>query len=158
MSVARVLRHPLLPPVALALAFWPVWEWYLVRITGPWDEPWGLMAFLAAVVFLLWQKPPEKNRRPALLPAGILLVFYIVAYPHLHPLLRAATAVMAIGLTLASWRLGRIFHAGLWGLLLLSLPILHMLQFVLGYPLRTITALLSSLLLRMNGFAVRPKA
>jgi exosortase/archaeosortase family protein len=157
MRAGQILRDPSLPPLALALAFWPVWRWYAMRITAPWEEPWGLVALLAAVIFLLWRRPPEHTARPALLPAGALLLLYLITYPILPPLARASIAVTALGVTLASWRLGRVFHMGIWGLLLLSLPIVPALQFFLGYPLRTITALIASALLRMNGFAVRPE-
>lgn len=157
MRTIRIPSGPWLPLAALAVAFWPVWRWYVARITAPWEEPWGIVPLLAAVAFLLWRKPPGEQPAPSLLPAGILLGIYLLGYPFLPPLPRAALAVTAIGTLLASWRLGTVLHAGTAGLLLLSLPIVPALQFYLGFPLRAVTAWLASSLLRMNGFAVRPE-
>ena len=157
MRAIRLPSGPLLPLAALVVAFWPVWMWYALRITAPWEEPWGAVSLLAAVLFLFWRKPPVGLPPTSLLPAGILLVIYLLGYPWLPPLARAVLAVTAIGTLLASWRLGTVLHAGTIGLLLLSLPIVPALQFYLGYPLRAVTAYLASALLRLNGFAVRPE-
>ena len=45
------------------IAFWEVWRWYLSRAVYSWDQPWGLLAFVAAFVFLFASRKslPEKG-------------------------------------------------------------------------------------------------
>jgi exosortase/archaeosortase family protein len=50
--------------------------------------------------------------------------------------------------------LGRRFDLALWGLLVLSLPLSSALQFYLGYPIRSATAMATAPLLRLTGLAV----
>jgi len=98
------------------VAFWEVGRWYLTRAAYSWDQPWGLLAFIAAFVFLLVSKQPwPRTERSLLLPAGAIVV-YIATYFILPPLGRATIAFTALALTLSSLRFGRSFHPGLFGL------------------------------------------
>ncbi|MGI8656995.1 MAG: archaeosortase/exosortase family protein [Pyrinomonadaceae bacterium] len=143
--------------VALQLcAFWPVWCWYAARVTDSMDETWSLLA-LATAVFLLWRGRPQltdKAAPPQLLWPTLLILLYAATYAFLPPLLRALIAVTAIGCTLCSLRFGKSFHAGAFGLLYLSLPLIPSLQFYGGYPLRVLVACAAAPILRLGGFAV----
>jgi exosortase len=79
---------------------------------------------------------------------------YACTYPFLSPLLRGTAAFIALSCLLGAWRFGRALHPGLLGLMLLALPIIPPLQFYIGYPLRLLTAFVSSRLLALNGLAV----
>ncbi len=49
------LRHPGWLIVAQLAACWPVWRWYVQRMTDGSDEPLGILALLAALV-LVWRE------------------------------------------------------------------------------------------------------
>jgi hypothetical protein len=126
------------------IAFWEVWRWYFTRAVYSWDQPWGLLAFIAALVFLfISKKPLPYGERSLFLPA-LLIVVYIATYFVLPPLGRAAIAFTALPLTLSSLRFGKSFHAGLFGLFYLSLPTIPTLQFFGGYPMRVVVAQLTA--------------
>jgi exosortase/archaeosortase family protein len=139
------------------LAFWDVWHWYVARAVYSWDQPWGVLALIAALVFLVAsRKPWPQTERSLLLPA-ILVLFYAATYLTFAPLARATVAFTALAVTTSSLRFGRSFHPGLFGLFYLSLPTLPTLQFFGGYPLRVVVAELTAPILRMSGFAVVPE-
>lgn len=139
------------------LAFWEVWRWYVTRAVYSWDQPWGLLAFLAAFVFLIVSKKPLPRGERSLLIPALLIVVYIVTYPAFPPLARATVAFTALGVTLSLLCFGKLFHPGLFGLLYLSLPALPTLQFFGGYPLRLVIAELTAPILRIGGFGVVPE-
>lgn len=136
------------------LAFWEVWHWYVSRAVYSWDQPWGILAFIAAILFLIAsRKPLPQNERSLVLPA-LMILGYAAIYFVLHPLFRATIAFTAVAMTLSLLRFGKAFHAGLFGLFYLSLPTIATLQFFGGYPLRVVVAELTAPILRMAGFAV----
>jgi exosortase/archaeosortase family protein len=136
------------------LAFWEVWHWYVNRAVYSWDQPWGVVAFVAAILFLIasW-KPLPQDERSLWLPA-VLILLYAATYFVLPPLARALIAFTAVAVTASLLRFGKTFHAGLFGLFYLSLPTIPTLQFFGGYPLRIVVAELTAPILRMAGFAV----
>jgi len=146
-------RVPLILGLQL-VAFWEVWHWYVTRAVYSWDQPWGVVAFVAAILFLIVsRKPLPQNERPLWLPAALILV-YVVTYFVLPPLARAMIAFTAIAVTASLLRFGKGFHAGLFGLVYLSLPTIPTLQFFGGYPLRVVVAEFTAPILRMAGFGV----
>ena len=139
------------------LAFWEVWRWYITRAVFSWDQPWGLLAFVAAFVFLLVSKKPLPRDEPSLLLPAAIIVLYIATYSVFPPLARAIVAFTALAITASLMRFGKPFHPGLFGLLYLSLPALPTLQFFGGYPLRVVVTELTAPILRIGGFAVVPE-
>jgi exosortase/archaeosortase family protein len=139
------------------IAFWEVWRWYISRAVYSWDQPWGLLAFVAAFVFLLASKKPLPQGQRSLLLPVLIIGLYIATYSVFPPLARAAIAFTALALTLSSLRFGQYFHPGLFGLFCLSLPALPSLQFFGGYPMRVVVAELTAPILRLGGFAVTPE-
>src|SRR5262245_48765870 len=140
------------------------------------DEAWGLVALVTAVLFVFLRSRTCRNERGAekmkfnheetkdtnksnsaplrlMLPATLLLC-YSLSYHFLSSLPRAAIAVTAIAATISDIRFGRRMHLGVWGLLLLSLPVVASLQFYIGFPMRAIVARLAAPMLQINGFAV----
>src|SRR5215213_11761560 len=151
------MRRMLLILGVQLVAFWEVWRWYITRAVYSWDHPWGVLAFIAALVFLFVSKKPlPREERSLFLPALSILV-YIATYFVLPPLGRATIAFTALGLTLSSLRFGRSFHPGLFGLFYLSLPTIPTLQFFGGYPMRVVVAQLTAPILRLSSFAVVPE-
>lgn len=139
------------------IAFWEVWQWYVTRAVYSWDQPWGLLAFVAAFVFLFASRKPLPRQQRSLLLPVLLIAAYLVTYTVLPPLARAGIAFTALAVTMCSLRFGKLFHAGLFGLLYLSLPTIPTLQFFGGYPLRVVVAEVTAPILRLAGFAVVPE-
>jgi len=135
------------------VAFWPVWQWYAMRMMDSPEDRWGLLAMGTLVLFFLHSQKTETTQHSLLLPA-LLTLLYAVSYPFLPPLLRAAIAVIAVGSSLSVLHFGKAAPLGVWGLLLLALPVIPSLQFYLGYPLRFIVASVAAPLIRFTGFAV----
>lgn len=135
-------------------AIWPVIKWYMMRILDRSDEPYGLLALATVIVFLFYDRNDAKPKLSSFYtPASILLV-YGLTFHFLPPLLRAVIATTSLACTISIYRSGKPFHAGILGLLLLSLPLISSIQFFIGYPLRAIVGDASALLLQMSGFAV----
>jgi exosortase/archaeosortase family protein len=139
------------------IAFWDVWRWYVSRAVYSWDQPWGVLALIAAIVFLVVSRQPWPQTERSLLLPTLLVIFYAATYFTFAPLARATVAFTALAVTTSSLRFGKSFHPGLFGLFYLSLPTLPTLQFFGGYPLRVVVAELTAPILRMSGFAVMPE-
>jgi exosortase/archaeosortase family protein len=168
---SRLIKQETLLAIEL-LAFWPVWRWYAHRLADQSDEAWGIVALITAILFVFRRKPDavlselEKERgshgingthgkfSSALWAPAALLICYSLSYHILSPLPRAAIAVTAIATTISAMRFGRRLHLGLWGLLLLALPVMASLQFYLGFPMRAVVASLAAPMLQINGLAV----
>jgi exosortase/archaeosortase family protein len=140
-----------------SIAFWEVWQWYIARALYSWDQPWGLLAFIAAIAFLIASRKPLPRQAPSLVVPALLIGLYAATYFVLPPLARAAIAFTAFAVTLTSLRFGKLFHPGVLGLFCLSLPAIPSLQFVGGYPLRIIVAQVTAPILRLGGFSVVPE-
>jgi exosortase/archaeosortase family protein len=142
-------------PVRIALAVllaacWDAWRLLAGRV----EDAAGatmLLVLLGALGWRLWRMKPD-TRISAPMLAG-LLVAYAVATWTGPALLQIGTAVTAV--TILLW--GDARPAQRWpviGAALLALPILPTLDFLLAYPLRRISVLITAALLRMNGMGV----
>jgi hypothetical protein len=129
-----------------AASLWPVWRWYVSRMSDGSDEPWGLAALAAALAFA-W------IGRDGFRFAAVLTLIYALALPVAPALVRAEVAVTALGATLAAVTGARDRFPAIAALLVLSLPLVSSAQFYLGYPLRVLTAAGSAALLNAIGFA-----
>lgn len=136
--------------LAVLVAGWPVLRWYALRLGDGSDEPHGLAALAAALLFAPWRawREPLSPRRHATLAA--LLFLSCAAFPFTPPLARALIFVAALGIAAAP----RGFTLAWSALLALSLPLVATLQFYLGYPLRALTASLAAPLLALGGLRV----
>ncbi len=153
------LRVDALTPLAWlglqAIALWPHWRWAAARVVDGSDDPLGLAA-LAALLLLVWRLEPQLRGTPRpgwLVVAAMATVGATTAMFLAPPLFGALLAALAMA---AGWRAylpsG---HPGLpmAGLAVLALPVVSSLQFYAGYPLRVVTAQLSTWLLQGLGMA-----
>jgi exosortase/archaeosortase family protein len=148
------MKRALLLLTIQLLAFWEVWQWYVYRAVYSWDQPWGILAFVTALAFLLAPRTTSPSPERSLFAPALLITVYAGTYFLFPPLLRAAIAFTALAATTSSIRFGRLFHPGLFGLFYLSLPTIPTLQFFGGYPMRVVVAAVTAPILRLNGFAV----
>lgn len=147
---SSVTRPGLIAAVLLALAFWPVARWYGLRLDDGSDEPMGLLALLAAGWFLWRDRDRLGMSRLSIAAGAIGMVVYLLVFPWLPPMFRALAAIVVAGTV---FRIGRA-PAGVWVLLVLSLPVVASLQFYAGWPLRLGAATLAEGSLQLLGLEV----
>jgi exosortase/archaeosortase family protein len=152
--------------VVLVVALWGVWVDYVRRLRTGIDEPWGLLALgvAAGVVISRSRADPGQARGymgcrfrvgwGTLGVVWLLVVTYAAAREVVPPLVRGVIAMTAVAALLSRLAMGRRFDLALWGLLVFSLPLSSALQFYLGYPIRSATAMTTAPLLRVTGLAV----
>lgn len=137
-----------------ALAFWPVWQWYLRRMVDGSDEPFGVLALLSAIAIILARR---SFARP---PAGVVIVctalagLYLLTYTSLPALARGILAALALACLFSAVAYQRSLQPAIAALLVLSLPLLASLQFFGGFPLRFITTQIVAVGLRVFGWEV----
>jgi exosortase/archaeosortase family protein len=139
----------------LAAALWPTAWWMGQRMVDGSDEPLGLLA-LSALCALVWRCRARLRAAPRLGWLALALAAAVVSSAALWqvpPLVSALVGLLALGAGLAAFLPTIISIAPVFGLSLLSLPLLASLQFYAGYPLRVITAEASRWLLAL-GFTV----
>jgi exosortase/archaeosortase family protein len=148
--------HPAVVVLLAAGATWGGWRWYLERV---WVAPEEAVALAVTVLFLAaagWARRSKLASAPPVphLPMAILLAAYAASHLLLPPIMRAALAIAATLFALYQAALRERPPAAFWGLVALALPVLPSLQFVLGYPMRIVSAALSVALLNAQGLAV----
>jgi exosortase/archaeosortase family protein len=148
--------HPLIAAMLVLAATWRSWNWYLERIGNSPEEAAALVltaAFLG-VLGVASRRPTEPPRPIRLWTVTALLMVYAASEFVLPPIGRAAIAIAA---TLFAFHVA-VFRerppVAFWGLVALALPVLPSLQFVLGYPLRVISAAITVALLQSHGFLI----
>jgi exosortase len=147
-------RHRLLWLMVPVLALWPVWLWMAERAMDRSNDPWELISLATAAV-LIWQRRATPSDQPVSLAAPIaFMLLYACSYHSLPPLARAILAVMVMGACISCVYFDQRMPVALWGLLLLSLPLIASFNFYLGYPLRALAGSATAALLQMNGFSV----
>lgn len=134
---------------AQTLAFWPVWTWMSGRMRDGSDDPMGILA-LGMLLLTLWRSRHHicQNANVLWLFISVLLTL-LAAFLNqtLPPLLAGLIAMSALSATLFAFLPARSSRFSLFGMAVLALPLLSSLQFYAGYPLRVITAEVSSWLL-----------
>jgi exosortase len=138
-----------------AACFWPVWRWYLERLNDGSDEPWAIVALLAAAL-LSWPRNGFRleARDPLLGGATVLTLVYAAMAPFAPPLVRAVLAMTALACSWVSVTGSRDRLPAIACLLVLSVPVIASLQFYAGFPLRVVTAAGATELLNVFGLDV----
>ncbi len=133
----------------LAVALWPTWWWMGQRMADGSDDPLGILA-LTAMATLLFVHRHRLRAAPRLgLQATALMgVVCTTTLQHQLPdLLVALMGLLSLAAGLLAFLPAQVATAPVCGLAVLSLPLLASLQFYAGFPLRVLTAELSSWLL-----------
>jgi exosortase/archaeosortase family protein len=152
-------RVDAVPPLAWlglqAAALWPHWRWAAARVADGSDDPLGLAA-LAALGGLLWKLEPHLRGTPRagwLSAAGTACVAATVAGFFAPPLIGALLAALAMAAGVRAFLPSGQPALPMAGLAVLALPVVSSLQFYAGFPLRVVTAQLSTWLLQLAGLA-----
>ncbi len=147
--------HSLLVVALVMAATWDAWRWYVHRV---WASPEEAASLVLTAVFLGVLGMMRRKEGPSpplpLITVALLLAAFAASYVALPPIGRAAIAVAA---TLFCCYLAAFRERppiAFWGLVALALPVLPSLQFMLGYPMRLVSAALSVALLQAHGLAV----
>lgn len=148
-----------MPPLAWlglqAAALWPHWRWATARLTDGSDDPLGLAA-LVVLGLALWRLAPRLRSAPSrawLAVAMVGTLFATQAAMFAPPLLAACVAVLALVAGLCAFVPSGTPLLPLAGLSVLALPVVSSLQFYAGFPLRVVTAQLSTWALQAMGMA-----
>lgn len=140
-----------------AAALWPHGLWAAHRLADGSDDPLGLAA-IAALVLWLARATPTLRVQPQmgwLAMAAALTAAATAAWWLAPPLPAAMLAALALAAHLVAWLPQGVARAPLAGLALLALPLVASLQFYVGYPLRVFTAAFSAWLLQAIGMAAK---
>jgi exosortase/archaeosortase family protein len=135
----------------LAVALWPTWWWMGQRMVDGSDDPLGVLA-LAALGTLLWQHRLRLRAAPRLGFQVVALtgaVLTTALHNQLPDLLVALMGLLSLAAGLIAFLPTSVATAPVWGLSVLSLPLLASLQFYAGFPLRVVTAEVSRWLLAL---------
>jgi exosortase/archaeosortase family protein len=156
MRVDAIQRFPSLIVALHALCFWPVWRWYVARMTDGSDEPWGVVALVAAVLltFPFGRNTKLRADDGLLAAAALLTLVYAAAVPFAPPLVRSALAMAALACSWVSFTGARSKLPAIAVLFALSLPVIASLQFYAGYPLRSLTTAGGATTLNLLGMDV----
>jgi len=153
------MNHLVVVAVALStmLATWDGWRWYLARVGGEPEQAVSLVLTVALIAGAGLLRHRRAADGAAEMPLGLiaaLLLLYAASHLVLPAIMRAALAI-ALTLYCLYWTAFRARPpVAFWGLVALALPVLPSLQFVLGYPLRVVSAAATVLLLQMQGLMV----
>jgi len=147
--------HPALVCALVAAATWDAWRWYCVRVLSAPEEATALaltVVFLG-VLALAQGRGPRGCPMPLWVVAS-LLGLYAASHAVMPPIMRAAIAIAATLFCLYVALRREYPPIAFWGLVALALPVLPSLQFVLGYPMRIVSASLAVAMLRAHGLVV----
>lgn len=135
--------------LALLIAGWPVLVWWARRTVDDSDEPLGVLALVGALWFIGQERGQWRVSEGSL---AVGLVLMVAAR-----LLAGVLPMLALGLLLVAALVGALrlwCRPGVVGLLSLSLPWVATLEFLLGYPLRVLVAVVAAVLLDGAGVEV----
>lgn len=150
-----------IPIILGTAAFWPLFPWYLRRLSDGSEDSLGVLALITALVLAMFGYYKQKLMQPSLptkfsmnwLFLSGLLLSYILLLHHAPNLVLAIVMVLSLWLFLDRY----LIWAGsvpILGLMLLSLPIISSLNFFAGFPLRLGISHIVAALLSICSFSV----
>lgn len=137
-----------------AISLWPIWVWSARRMTDGSDDPLGVLALVALLVLVVRARAQLAHApRVGWTVASLFLASAALYATTSLPVLIAGVIAVA-AMTCGVLAVRDDAHPVLpWlGLGLLALPVISSLQFFVGYPLRVVTAQVSSWVL--HGFGI----
>lgn len=138
----------------MAVAFWPVGVWYILRSAPLTDRVCGWFALLTALAFLFRRLSSRSTCPPPLLLCGGLILVYAATFCLAPQPVSVLVAMLTISVALSKWRFGLLLHPAMTALLFLALPVAARLNFYIGYPLRVAVGSITVPLLQLAGVDV----
>jgi exosortase/archaeosortase family protein len=140
------------------IALWPHGLWAVRRVADGSDDPLGLAALAALLLWLVRSRACLRltPHLAWLAASAVLTLAATAALFALPPLAAALLAMLALCAHLGAWLPERAPRAALFGLGLLALPWIASLQYYAGWPLRAFTAQVSAWLLQSAGIDAHP--
>ena len=132
-------------------------QWYCIALylqrALSWQERLPEFFALLTAAWLIHLREDDSGRR-SVSPGILVLPILVVAatfgrVPELLSLILGTSVIL-----LLLWRTRLASHVGIWGLVLLGLPVLSRLPLFLGYPMRVATGMLAAPFLRIGGLNV----
>lgn len=151
----NAFTNPLLVIALTAAAFWDAWRWYIDRVAASPEEGLSLALTIALTGFLAMAQRPHQLTPVPLMPLAALLVLYAASHTCAPAIVRAAIATVTLLYACYRSFIGTQPPFAFFGLVALALPVVPSLQFVLGYPMRIISASITVALLQLEGLSVR---
>lgn len=150
----------MIPPAVcvavVAVATWDSWRWLAHRLSATPEEALSL-ALTVGLLCLLALPRLRAARRLSdvpLMPVTALLAAHAAAIHWAPAIFAAALAATALLYALYRCATGLSPPPAFWGLVALAMPVVPSLQFVLGYPMRLISAQLTVALLSVQGVPI----
>lgn len=150
------MMSPVVVALLCAVATWDSWRWFVQRVGATPEE--ALSFGIAALVLLgLALKRAATQGGAFAVPVGpvaALLVLHAAASVWAPSIGAAAVAATALLYVLYRAAFGVSPPPAFFGLVALTMPVLPSLQFVLGYPMRIVSASLTVWLLQAQGVPI----
>ncbi|MDZ4833343.1 MAG: exosortase/archaeosortase family protein [Candidatus Melainabacteria bacterium] len=144
--------------VLLLVAFWHSVHWFVVRTADISDEPWGLVSLATVACFIAASWNSKKSifsSKQLTVVAVVLMAVYSFSFLVMPPLVRCLIALLTFGVVVWSRTLPEKRNLiALFGLLILSSPLIASLQFFVGFPLRVLVTNVSAAVIQGAGVAL----
>jgi|GEM_PF-3784905 len=131
----------------LALACWPVFQWYLSRVSDATLSKYALIPMALLCVIILQTSKSIEIKSHQLTFACAALATYVCMFTYVPPLISAVCVFVALGSLISLFVFGQFYHMGIFCLSGLSLPILDTIEFYTSYPLRRLIGICSQFVL-----------
>ncbi len=157
--MTRRLESPRVMLGIQALSIWPIWLWLARRLGHP-EHAACMVAAASGLIFLLLhtkKSGPAEGNRPYIVFTSIgLMLLYVVLLTFTPTFIAAFPAILCTVMLAAATR-GPLTRTppAIWGLALLLLPTVPVLQEVVGYPLRIVASHIGALMLNLTGSPVQ---
>ncbi|SMF16335.1 exosortase/archaeosortase family protein [Alteromonadaceae bacterium Bs31] len=141
----------------LLAGYWSAWQWFLYRLAESPVEVFcllGVLIFFGGLFFRGLILSKQIYAPPMLFLSSLFLVYGLLSIFQAPNIVTSGVAFSSLCLFFYCVSAGRMPPAGFWGVCLLAAPIVPSLQFVLGYPARMLSAIITIPMLQAQGFAV----
>lgn len=152
------IRAQWVVPCVQAASVWPVWLWLAGRLKSS-EHAFCMTTAIAGVAFIVLRErkkyQAEELSLPLIYTAVVLMSLYVVLTFFTPTFISAFPAIVCTALlSVASCVPISVIPVSVWGLVLLILPTVPVLQEFVGYPMRVIATYIAASLLSLQGLSI----